>query len=66
MQTPQGFDRGTLIRAHETVTDNVTDDASMVEQLGLGVVVVPGHAEAFKVTRPRTWSWPRRSWRAGG
>ncbi|MGQ5654530.1 2-C-methyl-D-erythritol 4-phosphate cytidylyltransferase [Streptomyces sp. EKR5.2] len=52
VQTPQGFDRGTLIRAHETVTDNVTDDASMVEQLGLRVVVVPGHAEAFKVTRP--------------
>ncbi|MGH1556332.1 IspD/TarI family cytidylyltransferase [Streptomyces sp. L7] len=49
---PQGFDRATLIRAHETVTDNVTDDASMVEQLGLTVVVVPGHEEAFEVTRP--------------
>jgi 2-C-methyl-D-erythritol 4-phosphate cytidylyltransferase len=52
VQTPQGFDRATLIRAHETVTDNVTDDASMVEQLGLPVVVVRGHEEAFKVTRP--------------
>ncbi|MGW1160953.1 2-C-methyl-D-erythritol 4-phosphate cytidylyltransferase [Streptomyces sp. NPDC002513] len=52
VQTPQGFDRATLVRAHETVTDDVTDDASMVEQLGLGVVVVPGHEEAFKVTRP--------------
>ncbi|MGV9881894.1 2-C-methyl-D-erythritol 4-phosphate cytidylyltransferase [Streptomyces sp. NPDC003006] len=52
VQTPQGFDRATLVRAHETVTDNVTDDASMVEQLGLPVVVVPGHEEAFKVTRP--------------
>ncbi|MFD1660404.1 2-C-methyl-D-erythritol 4-phosphate cytidylyltransferase [Streptomyces caeni] len=52
VQTPQGFDRATLVRAHETVTDNVTDDASMVEQLGLPVVAVPGHAEAFKVTRP--------------
>ena len=52
VQTPQGFDRATLIRAHETVTDDVTDDASMVEQLGLTVVVVPGHEEAFKVTRP--------------
>ncbi|WP_151485017.1 2-C-methyl-D-erythritol 4-phosphate cytidylyltransferase [Streptomyces albicerus] len=52
VQTPQGFDRETLVRAHETVTDNVTDDASMVEQLGLRVVVVPGHEEAFKVTRP--------------
>lgn len=52
VQTPQGFDRGTLVRAHGTVTENVTDDASMVEQLGLTVVVVPGHEEAFKVTRP--------------
>jgi 2-C-methyl-D-erythritol 4-phosphate cytidylyltransferase len=52
VQTPQGFDRETLVRAHETVTDNVTDDASMVEQLGVPVVVVPGHEEAFKVTRP--------------
>ncbi|WP_399886332.1 2-C-methyl-D-erythritol 4-phosphate cytidylyltransferase [Streptomyces sp. BBFR51] len=52
VQTPQGFDRGTLVRAHGTVTENVTDDASMVEQLGLAVVVVPGHEEAFKVTRP--------------
>ncbi|MFF9907085.1 2-C-methyl-D-erythritol 4-phosphate cytidylyltransferase [Streptomyces olivaceus] len=52
VQTPQGFDRETLLRAHETVTENVTDDASMVEQLGLTVVVVPGHEEAFKVTRP--------------
>ncbi|MFF8727915.1 2-C-methyl-D-erythritol 4-phosphate cytidylyltransferase [Streptomyces sp. NPDC015171] len=52
VQTPQGFDRATLVRAHETVTENVTDDASMVEQLGLTVVAVPGHEEAFKVTRP--------------
>jgi len=52
VQTPQGFDRATLVRAHETVTGNVTDDASMVEQLGLTVVTVPGHEEAFKVTRP--------------
>ncbi|MFF6811157.1 2-C-methyl-D-erythritol 4-phosphate cytidylyltransferase [Streptomyces sp. NPDC012403] len=52
VQTPQGFDRDTLVRAHETVKDDVTDDASMVEQLGLTVVTVPGHEEAFKVTRP--------------
>lgn len=52
VQTPQGFDRATLVRAHESVTGDVTDDASMVEQLGLTVVVVPGHEEAFKVTRP--------------
>ncbi|MGA5373008.1 2-C-methyl-D-erythritol 4-phosphate cytidylyltransferase [Streptomyces griseoincarnatus] len=52
VQTPQGFDRATLVRAHETVTDDVTDDAGMVERLGLTVVTVLGHEEAFKVTRP--------------
>ncbi|EFL00837.1 2-C-methyl-D-erythritol 4-phosphate cytidylyltransferase [Streptomyces sp. SPB78] len=55
VQTPQGFDRATLRRAHEEVAvsgDGATDDAGMCEALGLPVVVVPGHAEAFKVTRP--------------
>ncbi|MFJ9035053.1 2-C-methyl-D-erythritol 4-phosphate cytidylyltransferase [Streptomyces sp. NPDC102406] len=52
VQTPQGFEHATLVRAHETVTDDVTDDAGMVEKLGLQVVLVPGHEEAFKVTRP--------------
>ncbi|HEY5832464.1 2-C-methyl-D-erythritol 4-phosphate cytidylyltransferase [Streptomyces sp.] len=52
VQTPQGFDRATLAKAHATVTHGVTDDASMVEHLGVPVMVVPGHEEAFKVTRP--------------
>ncbi|MDT9681989.1 2-C-methyl-D-erythritol 4-phosphate cytidylyltransferase [Streptomyces sp. TRM76323] len=52
VQTPQGFDRATLVRAHAEVTGEVTDDASMVERLGVRVVAVPGHEEAFKVTRP--------------
>ncbi|MGW6209180.1 2-C-methyl-D-erythritol 4-phosphate cytidylyltransferase [Streptomyces sp. NPDC055089] len=55
VQTPQGFDRDTLMRAHEEVViggEGATDDAGMVERLGAPVVVVPGHEEAFKVTRP--------------
>jgi 2-C-methyl-D-erythritol 4-phosphate cytidylyltransferase len=52
VQTPQGFDRATLAKAHATITEDVTDDAGMVEQLGIQVLVVPGHEEAFKVTRP--------------
>jgi 2-C-methyl-D-erythritol 4-phosphate cytidylyltransferase len=52
VQTPQGFDRATLAKAHATVTEDVTDDAGMVERLGVPVLVVPGHEEAFKVTRP--------------
>ncbi|MFJ4920903.1 2-C-methyl-D-erythritol 4-phosphate cytidylyltransferase [Streptomyces sp. NPDC088725] len=55
VQTPQGFDRATLVGAHETVVrggDGATDCAGMVEQLGTTVMVVTGHEEAFKVTRP--------------
>ncbi|MEE1800429.1 2-C-methyl-D-erythritol 4-phosphate cytidylyltransferase [Streptomyces sp. NPDC101062] len=55
VQTPQGFDRATLERAHRTVAqvgEGATDCAGMVERLGAPVVVVPGHEEAFKVTRP--------------
>jgi 2-C-methyl-D-erythritol 4-phosphate cytidylyltransferase len=52
VQTPQGFERTVLAQAHATVTEDVTDDAGMVERLGVPVLVVPGHEEAFKVTRP--------------
>jgi 2-C-methyl-D-erythritol 4-phosphate cytidylyltransferase len=55
VQTPQGFERATLVRAHATVPatgEGATDCAGMVERLGKPVVVVPGHEEAFKVTRP--------------
>ncbi|MFH8614687.1 2-C-methyl-D-erythritol 4-phosphate cytidylyltransferase [Streptomyces sp. NPDC017979] len=55
VQTPQGFDRATLQRAHSAVVaegEGATDCAGMVERLGEPVVVVPGHEEAFKVTRP--------------
>ncbi|MEV6672078.1 2-C-methyl-D-erythritol 4-phosphate cytidylyltransferase [Streptomyces sp. NPDC051162] len=55
VQTPQGFDRRTLDEAHEQIAtegEGATDDAGLVERLGRPVVVVPGHEEAFKVTRP--------------
>ncbi|MDP1876721.1 MAG: 2-C-methyl-D-erythritol 4-phosphate cytidylyltransferase [Actinomycetota bacterium] len=54
IQTPQGFDRAVLQRAHAAADlDAVaTDDAGLVERLGTRVHVVPGHEEAFKVTTP--------------
>ena len=54
IQTPQGFDRAVLKRAHAAADlDAVaTDDAGLVERLGTRVHVVPGHEEAFKVTTP--------------
>jgi 2-C-methyl-D-erythritol 4-phosphate cytidylyltransferase len=50
VQTPQGFGTAVLRRAHATGDPGSTDDAGMVEALGLPVVLVPGHPRAFKVT----------------
>lgn len=55
VQTPQGFDRAVLDEAHRRIAaegEGATDDAGMVERLGRTVLVVPGHEEAFKITRP--------------
>lgn len=52
VQTPQGFRRDVLARAHTTTGEEVTDDAGLVESVGGTVHVVPGHEDAFKVTRP--------------
>jgi 2-C-methyl-D-erythritol 4-phosphate cytidylyltransferase len=52
VQTPQGFLRDVLVQAHNTVAADATDDAGLVERLGRAVQVVPGHEDAFKVTRP--------------
>lgn len=52
VQTPQGFARDVLERAHRSGVSGATDDASMVEALGLLVATVTGAQEAFKVTRP--------------
>jgi 2-C-methyl-D-erythritol 4-phosphate cytidylyltransferase len=53
IQTPQGFRRDALERAHRRArTDAVTDDAGLLEADGVKVQVVPGEQEAFKVTTP--------------
>jgi 2-C-methyl-D-erythritol 4-phosphate cytidylyltransferase len=52
IQTPQGFDRALLAKAHAAADGPSTDDAGLVERLGLPVVVVAGSSEAFKITRP--------------
>ncbi|MEO4038438.1 2-C-methyl-D-erythritol 2,4-cyclodiphosphate synthase [Micrococcaceae bacterium Sec6.3] len=59
VQTPQGFDLDALLAAHEAVRADpardaaaLTDDAMVMEAAGHAVAVVPGHAEAFKVTTP--------------
>ncbi|WP_407650307.1 2-C-methyl-D-erythritol 4-phosphate cytidylyltransferase [Cellulomonas edaphi] len=54
VQTPQGFTRELLERAHAAGADApATDDAGLVERLGLPVWVVPGDERAAKITTPR-------------
>ena len=55
MQTPQGFDRQTLIEAHASGKD-ATDDAALVEALGISVHTVNGEARALKITTPEDLS----------
>lgn len=55
VQTPQGFVRTLLAKAHEAALIDgyeATDDAGLVERVGGTVSVVPGADDAFKVTRP--------------
>jgi 2-C-methyl-D-erythritol 4-phosphate cytidylyltransferase len=51
VQTPQGFRTAVLARAHRTAPGAATDDAALVEALGVPVATVAGSEEAFKVTR---------------
>ncbi|HWI33928.1 MAG TPA: 2-C-methyl-D-erythritol 4-phosphate cytidylyltransferase [Lapillicoccus sp.] len=53
VQTPQGFRRDVLERAHAArLSGSVTDDAALVEALGLPVLVIPGDPLAHKITTP--------------
>jgi len=55
VQTPQGFRRALLVRAHAAAARDAiaaTDDAGLVRRLGLDVAWVDGGAHLFKVTTP--------------
>ncbi len=55
VQTPQGFDLQTLVRAHRFVRSEglaVTDDAMACEAIGAPVTLVEGARDSLKVTEP--------------
>lgn len=52
MQTPQVFPYGVLQRAYREVSEDVTDDASMVERLGVKIMLTQGSPTNLKVTTP--------------
>jgi 2-C-methyl-D-erythritol 4-phosphate cytidylyltransferase/2-C-methyl-D-erythritol 2,4-cyclodiphosphate synthase len=51
VQTPQGFSVDVLKRAHQASHD-ATDDAALVEALGVKVKTIAGEARALKITNP--------------
>ena len=51
VQTPQGFAVDVLKRAHEA-SDDATDDAALVEALGIKVKTILGEVRAMKITNP--------------
>jgi 2-C-methyl-D-erythritol 4-phosphate cytidylyltransferase len=54
-QTPQAFERSLLQEAHRKAhldRYRATDDAQLVERLGVPVAIVEGSSENIKVTRP--------------
>jgi len=51
-QTPQVFRYDIITEAYNKVTSNVTDDASLVEQIGYKVTVYPGSPDNIKITTP--------------
>ena len=59
VQTPQLFRRDLLERALALSDADATDEASLVEQLGVSVATFPGDERAFKVTRPLDWQLAR-------
>ncbi|MDQ1738664.1 MAG: 2-C-methyl-D-erythritol 4-phosphate cytidylyltransferase [Pseudonocardiales bacterium] len=56
VQTPQGFCRAVLLAAHRAAEQRclteVTDDAGLLEALGVAVQTVPGAESCFKITTP--------------
>lgn len=55
IQTPQGFNKSTLVAAYEALIQSQgdfipTDDASVVENFGQKVHIVPGSYENIKIT----------------
>ncbi len=54
VQTPQVFRSDLLLRAYNSkYSPSYTDDATVVEQLGVNINLVPGNRENIKITTPK-------------
>jgi 2-C-methyl-D-erythritol 4-phosphate cytidylyltransferase len=59
VQTPQIFRRDLLQRALALTDEDVTDEAALIERLGISVAIFEGDERAFKVTTPLDFALAR-------
>ncbi len=60
-QTPQAFHYDAILAAHRDAAGlSLTDDAAVAERAGLGVALVPGGEDNFKLTTPEDFERARR------
>lgn len=52
VQTPQGFKKELLLRAHHEIKERCTDDAALVSALGVPVYLCEGSRRNIKLTTP--------------
>lgn len=50
VQTPQGFSKALLLKAHNQVSERCTDDSGLVARLGVPIYLVPGSPRNIKLT----------------
>ncbi len=63
VQTPQVFRIDIITKAYQQVSDDVTDDASLVEQAGYKVKLYAGSYDNIKVTTPDDLSLAETLWK---
>jgi 2-C-methyl-D-erythritol 4-phosphate cytidylyltransferase len=59
VQTPQIFQRDLLLQALALTDEDVTDEAALIERLGVQVATFDGDERAFKVTTPLDFALAR-------
>jgi len=59
-QTPQGFDRAMITRAHAAHPGGAADDVEVARAFGMDVTMVPGDEENLKITHPADFARTER------
>lgn len=59
-QTPQGFDRASIMAAHAAHPGGAADDVEVARAYGLDVTIVPGDEENLKITHPADFARAER------